>query len=87
MRTHVVKNVGFMPTSRGTCNRCPEPLGVGMRFIAAILEALGPDINEDTRYLGYYDRLNSSAFSQVAVSRFGDVLMLWLPPEPLQSSR
>ena len=39
------------------------------------IEALGSN-HEDTkipRYLGYQDRLNSSAFSQVAVRHFGNV--------------
>ena len=39
-------------TSRESFNRCPEPLGVGIRFIAVIFEALG-SYKEDTRYLGY----------------------------------
>ena len=31
---------------------CCSPVGVGIRFIAVIFEALGSS-NEDTRYLGY----------------------------------
>ena len=40
------------PTSEETFNCCAEALGVGIRFIAVIFEALG-SYNEDTRYLGY----------------------------------
>ena len=60
------------PTSRGTFNRCREPFGVGIRFITIKIEALG-SYNEDSRYIRYLDRLNSSAFSQVAVEHFGNV--------------
>ena len=36
------------PTSKETFNRCPEALGVGIRFITMKIEALGSP-NEDTR--------------------------------------
>ena len=36
------------PTSKVTFNRCPEPLGVGIRFITMKIEALG-SYNEDTK--------------------------------------
>ena len=36
------------PTSKGTFNRCPEPLRVGIRFITMKIEALG-SYNEDTK--------------------------------------
>ena len=42
------------PTSKVTFNCCPEPLGVGIRFITMKIAALG-SYNEDTkipRYLG-----------------------------------
>ena len=57
------------PTSKGKFNHCPEALGVGIRFITMKIEALG-SYNEDTKIP---DRLNSSAFSQVAVRHFGNV--------------
>ena len=61
------------PTSKETFNRCPEALGVGIRFITTKIEALG-SYNEDTRYqIPRIYRLNSSAFSEVAVRHFGDV--------------
>ena len=37
------------PTSKETVNRCAEALGVGIRYISVIIEALG-SYNEDTRY-------------------------------------
>ena len=40
------------PTSKETINRCAEALGVGIRYIAVIIEALA-SYNEDSRYLGY----------------------------------
>ena len=40
------------PTSKETVNRCAEALGVGIRYISVIIEALG-SYNEDSRYLGY----------------------------------
>ena len=55
----------------GKFNHYQEPLGVGFRFIAVIFEALG-SYNEDTKIPSIH-RLNSSAFSQVAVWHFGDV--------------
>ena len=60
------------PTSRGTFNRCWEPLGFGIRFITVKIEVLG-SYNEDTKIPRYQDRLNSSAFSEVAVRHFGEV--------------
>ena len=57
------------PTSKETVNRCAEALGVGIRYISVIIEALG-SYNEDTRYLGYAELC---AFSQLAVRHFGDV--------------
>ena len=53
-----------MPTIKGKFNRRPEPFGVGIRFITIKIEALG-SYNED--------KLNSSAFSQLAVRHFGNV--------------
>ena len=49
------------PTSKETVNRCAEALGVGIRYISVIIEALvsyneDPDRRyqiPDTRYLGY----------------------------------
>ena len=49
------------PTSKETVNRCAEALGVGIRYISVIIEALAsynedPDRRyqiPDTRYLGY----------------------------------
>ena len=40
------------PTSKEIVNRCAEALGVGIRYISVIIEALA-SYNEDTRYLGY----------------------------------
>ena len=37
------------PTSKETVNRCAEALGVGIRYISVIIEALG-SYNKDTRY-------------------------------------
>ena len=54
------------PTSKGKFNRCPEALGVGIRFITMKTDLLGP-YNEDTKIP------DSSAFSQVAVRHFGNV--------------
>ena len=65
-----------MPTSKGKFNRCPEALGVGIRFITMKIEALG-SYNEDTKIP---DRLNSSTFhkSRFALWQcFRRVLMLW----------
>ena len=37
------------PTSKETVNRCAEALGVGIRYISVIIEALA-SYNEDSRY-------------------------------------
>ena len=39
---------GSTPTSKETVNRCAEALGVGIRFVSVIFEALASP-NEDTR--------------------------------------
>ena len=36
------------PTSKETVNRCAEALGIGIRYISVIIEALG-SYNEDSR--------------------------------------
>ena len=42
------------PTSKETVNRCAEALGVGIRYISVIIEALA-SYNEDSRYqIGSY---------------------------------
>ena len=41
------------PTSKVTFNRCPERLGVGIRFITMKIEALG-SYNEDTKILFFF---------------------------------
>ena len=58
--------------SKGTFNHCPEPLCVGIRFITMKIKALRSS-HENTKIPRYKDRLNSSAFSQVAVRHFGNV--------------